>query len=392
MSSILIVDSDGKSLTVMQRKLRKNFETHIALGPRLGLQRIREEGPYALVLAEFSMPEMDGVDFLAEARKLCPETTRVLVSRSPMDVANLMRAINEGKVHQVLPASCEEATIVGVVQEGVNQYKRISTSAGNMHEVHAIFAKAVHELVCWLRGDVRGVISPLLPLLRSLGQKAQNPMPIVTETALLLSIIGLIVLPPALLDKIVKGQTLTDDELLIFAGHPERAVEWVRHLPQLQEVADVLRDYANALHLSLLPGTAEPMERPAIPLEATLLAMVLEYRLGGYAQLESAEILARMRRNSLYSQTLVKAFEAVLLDMDQDEVEISLDRLQPGMVLAKAVIGIRDGAEVAMVPEGYELSRTTIVFLRQSARHGQVREPFFVRKMSVIPQEDNDIA
>lgn len=392
MSSILIVDSDGKSLTAMQRKLRKNFETHIALGPRLGLQRVREEGPYALVLAEFSMPEMDGIDFLAEVRKLSPETGRVLVSRTPMDVANLMRAINEGKIQHVFPATCDEAALVGVVQEGVNQYTRISTSAGNMHEVHAIFAKAVHELVCWLRSDVRGVISPLLPLLRSLGQKAQNPTPIVTETALLLSIIGLIVLPPALLDKIVKGQTLTEDELLILAGHPERAVEWVRHLPQLHEVAEVLRDYANALHLSLLPESAEPTERPAISMEGTLLAMVLEYRLAGYAQLESAEILARMRRNCLYSQTLVKAFEAVLLNMDQEEVELGLDSLQPGMVLAKSVIGIRDGAEVVMVPEGYELSRTTIVFLRQSARHGQVREPFFVRKMSVIPQEGNGIA
>ena len=392
MSSILIVDADGKSLTAMQRKLRKSFETHIALGHRLGLQRIREEGPYALVLAEFSMPEMDGIDFLAEVRTLCPETTRVLVSRSPMDVANLMRAINEGKIHHVLPASCEEAVLGAVVQEGVDQYKRISTSAGNMHEVHAIFAKAVHELVCWLRGDVRGVISPLLPLLRSLGQKAQNPMPTITETALLLSIIGLIVLPPAVLEKIVRGQTLTDDELLIFARHPEHAVEWVRHLPQLHEVADVLREYANALHLCLLPESVEPTERPTISMEATLLAMVLEYRLAGYAQLENAEILARMRRNSLYSQTLVKAFEAVLLDLDQDEVEVRLDSLQPGMVLARAVIGVRDGAEVAMVPEGYELSRTTIVFLRQAARHGQVREPFFVRKMSVIPQEDNGIA
>ncbi|ACU89546.1 HD domain-containing phosphohydrolase [Desulfomicrobium baculatum] len=392
MSSILIVDSDGKSLTAMQRKLRKSFETHIALGPRLGLQRIREEGPYALVLAEFSMPEMDGIDFLAEVRTLCPETTRVLVSRSPMDVASLMRAINSGKIHHVLPASCEEATLGAAVQEGVDHYKRISTSAGNMHEVHAIFAKAVHELVCWLRGDVRGVISPLLPLLRSLGQKAQNPMPTITETAILLSIIGLIVLPPTVLEKIVRGQTLTDDELLIFARHPEHAVEWVRHLPQLQEVANVLREYANALHLCLLPESAEPAERPAISMEATLLAMVLEYRLAGYAQLENAEILARMRRNSLYSQTLVKAFEAVLLDLDQDEVELSLDGLQPGMVLARAVIGIRDGVEVVMVPEGYELSRTTIVFLRQSARNGQVREPFFVRKMSVIPQEDNDIA
>lgn len=392
MSSILIVDSDGLALTAMQRRLRRNFEVHIALGPCCGLQRIREEGPYALVLAEFSMPEMDGVEFLAEAGKLSPESARVLMSRVPLDVSNLLRAINVGKVHHVLPASCEDVALIGVVQEGVDRYKRMSASVENMQEVHAIFAKAVHELVCWLRGDVRGVISPLLPLLRDLGQKAGNPRPTITETALLLSIIGLIVLPPALLDKIVRGQTLTEDELLVFAGHPEHAVEWVRHLPQLREVADVLRDYANALHLVLLPETAEPLERPEISTEASLLAMVMEYRLGGYALLENAAILDRMRSNSLYSKTRVKALEMVLMALDQDEVELGLDRLQPGMVLSRAVVGTRDGAEVVMVPQGYELSRTTIVFLRQSARHGQIREPFYVRKMSIIPQAGNDTA
>lgn len=392
MSSILIVDSDGKALSVMQRKLRRNFETHIALGPRCALQRIREEGPYALVMAEFSMPEMDGVDFLAEVGRLSPESARVLMSRTPMDVANLVRAINEGKIHHVLSASCEDEALIGVVQEGVNRYKSVSVSIENMQEVHAIFAKAVHELVCWLRGDVRGVISPMLPLLRDLGQKTENPRPTVTETALLLSIIGLIVLPPALLEKIVQGGSLSDEELLAVAGHPERAVEWVRHLPQLREVADVLRDYANALHLSLLPETAEPLERPALSMEGALLSMVMEYRLGEYARLETAGIVDRMRRGSIYSKAQVKALEAVLMAFDQDEVEIGLDRLEPGMVLSRAVIGTRDDAEVVMVPEGYELSRTTIVFLRQSARHGQVREPFFVRKLSVIPQAGNDTA
>ena len=392
MSSILIVDSDGKALSVMQRRLRRNFEVHIALGPRSGLQRIREEGPYALVMAEFSMPEMDGVDFLAEVGRLNPESARVLMSRTPMDVANLVRAINEGKVHHVLSASCEDEALIAVVQEGVNRYKRISASIGNMQEVHAIFAKAVHELVCWLRADVRGVISPLLPLLRDLGQKADNPRPKVTETALLLSIIGLIVLPPALLEKIVQGGSLDDDELLALAGHPEHAVEWVRHLPQLTEVADVLWDYANALHLTLLPKTAEPLERPATSTEGTLLAMVMEYRLGGYARLETAGILDRMRHDSIYSKAQVKALETVLMALDQDEVEVGLDSLAPGMVLSRAVIGTRDDVEVVMVPEGYELSRTTIVFLRQSARHGQVREPFFVRKLSVIPQAGNDTA
>jgi hypothetical protein len=60
------------------------------------------------------------------------------------------------------------------------------------------------------------------------------------------------------------------------------------------------------------------------------------------------------------------------------------------MILSRAVVGTRDGGEIVLVPEGYELSRTTIVFLRQTARLGQVREPFHVRKMSLIPQDDCD--
>jgi len=392
MSSVLIVDSDGKALSAMQRRLRKEFDAHIALGSRAGLQRISEEGPYAVVLAEFTMPESDGIDFLTQVRIESPESTRVLVSRVPMDAANLLRAINRGQIHHVLSACCEDAKLVGVVQEGVAHYKRISTSTRNMSEVHYIFAKAVHELVCWLRGDVRDVISPVLPLLRNLGQKIRNPLSTVTETSLLLSITGLIVLPPALLEKIVHGQKLSDADLLLFAGHPEHAVEWIRHLPQLREVSDILRDYANALHLTLLPDSTEPLERPAISIAATLLSMVMEYRLASFAKLENVEVLAMMRRNTLYSQSQIKALEGALTEMDQEETEVSLDTLRPGMVLARAVVGTRDGEDVVLVPEGYELSRTTIVFLRQAARHGQVQEPFFIRRMSLIPPEGNDTA
>ncbi len=389
MNSVLIVDSDGKALTAMQRKLRKNFEVHIALGARAGLQRIQEEGPYALVLAEFSMPEMDGIDFLTRVRGENPESTRMLVSRTPLDAASFMRAINKAKIHHVLPTTCDDERLVGAVQEGVDHYRRISTSAESLVEIHAIFAKAVHELVCWLRADVRDVISPILPMLRTLGQKTRNPAPTLTETALLLSITGLISLPPDLLEKIVEGQELTKEDLLLFASHPEHAAEWLRHLPQLKEVTNILGDYANALHLTLLPQTAEPTERPAISTAARLLSMVMEYRLGSFAHLDGMEIINRMRNNPLYSQAQFKAMETALAEMDTDETQVALDKLQPGMVLAKAVIGTRDGDEVILVPEGYELSRTIIVFLRQSARHGHVSGPFFIRKMSIIPQEDN---
>lgn len=387
MNSILIVDSNGKALSALQRRLRKNFETCIALGSRLGLQRIREEGPFALVLAEFSMSEMDGVEFLAKVGELCPESTRVLHAGVPMEAGDLLRAVNEARVFHVLPASCDDLTLTGIVQEGVGRFKRKSTSVAKMNEVHAIFAKAVHELVCWLRSDVRDMISPVLPLLRGLCRNTRHQDPTVTETAFLLSVIGLIALPPALLQKITAGETLTEDERLVFAQHPEQAVEWVRHLPQLDEVVAILQRYADFMRLTLRPEA----DTSAIPQGSALLAMAMEFRLAGYEKLGDEAILTRMRSAKVYSRELLKAMETELTRMDQSEIELGLDKLQPGMVLARSVIGTREDGDVVLVPEGYELSRTTIVFLRQAARHGQVREPFFIRRMSFILPEGNDI-
>lgn len=384
MNSVLIVDSDGKALTVMQRRLRKNFETHIAQGPRLGLQRIAEEGPYAVILAEFSMAEMDGVEFMARAGKLCPESTRVLVSKAPLDAAALMRAINDGQIFHVLPASCADDRLIKVVEDAIGRFKRISSATRNVNEVHAIFAKAVHELVCWLRSDVRDMISPVLPILRGLCRNMRHADPALAETAFLLSVVGLIALPPALLEKITSGQALTEDERVLFARHPEQAVEWVRHLPQLKDVTEILKEYAEFM---LRGGQRE--EGGKTTQSAALLAMAMDYRLACYEKMEGGAILARMRR-SQYPRAMLAAMETELSRIDQSEIEVTLDKLQPGMILSRAVVGTRDGGEIVLVPEGYELSRTTIVFLRQTARLGQVREPFHVRKMSLIPQDDCD--
>ncbi|MBM9532183.1 hypothetical protein JWG42_18680, partial [Desulfoprunum benzoelyticum] len=195
------------------------------------------------------------------------------------------------------------------------------------------------------------------------------------ETAFLLSVVGLIALPPALLEKITSGRALTEDERALFARHPEQAVEWVRHLPQLEDVTEILKEYAECM---LRGGQSEDGGKTTQA--AALLAMTMDYRLACYEKMEGGAILARMRRAE-YPRAMLAAMETELSRIDQSEIEVMLDKLQPGMILSRAVVGTRDGSEIVLVPEGYELSRTTIVFLRQTARLGQVREPFHVRKM-----------
>ncbi len=383
MSTVLIVDTDGKSLAAMQRRLRKSFETHIALGPRNGLQRLEEDGPFAVVVAEFAMADMDGIEFLARVRASWPLTTRILVSRTSMGVADLVRVVNEAKAFHLLPASCDEQALLHVVEEGARAHESLGASAGAMNEACSVFAKAVHEIVCWVRGDVRDILSPMLPLVRGLSAALGDPEPLQTETAFMVSVIGLIALPQDLLAKVVGGTELNGEERQLFARHPEHAVELVRHLPQLREVAEILQGYSDLLELSRMPAPEDGAVLPNISTGSAILALVMDYRLALYERLDTAAFLSRMRERGLHSPQHLTALAREIGKMDREEVSLSLDQLRPGMVLTRAVEGTREGRDMVLVPEGYELSRTTILFLRQSARHGQVSEPVHVRKGSV---------
>lgn len=379
MKTILVVDSDGKALTATQRRLRRHFETHIALGARAGLQRLVEEGPYAAVVAEFSMADMDGVEFLARVRTASPHSARILLSRTSMGVSDLLRAINEAGAFHVLPASCDDQALADAVAAGGRHCESLWTSERDMQETCAVFAKAVHEIVCWLRAEVRGLLSPVLPLLRGLCGRLGDPEPVMTETAFLVSVIGLIALPAHILDKLTAGRELDDGERLALAGHPEHAVELLRHLPKMRRVAEILRGYSNFLHLSLMPPAEDMAEMPPMPTGSPILALVMEYRLSLFEKLPTDTFLERMRGRGLHSIDTLRALEDELVSQRQDEVPVSLEKLQPGMVLTRAVTGTRDGRSVVLVPAGYELSRTTIVFLRQTARNGHVDEPVMVR-------------
>lgn len=386
MNSILIVDSDGKALAATQRRLRGDFKTHIALGPQVGLQRVREEGPFALVMAEFAMPEMDGVDFLARVRELAPWTTRVLLSRVPMDVGDMLRVVNEAKVFHLLASSCSETALHKVATDGVDRFKRIALANQDMNDSLSLFAKTAHEIVCSLRGYLRDMLNPVLPLLRSLCQTMGDSCPAVTETAFVLSIIGLASLPPDLVTRITQGQPMEPAERIVFAAHPEYAVAMIRDLPQLIEVSSILSGYAQVLRGENGGNLA------GLPTSSVLLALTMECRLGMYERLDPADIVKRCTGNPLYTSPMLRALEAGLANIDQREVVVPAERLQPGMVLARAAMGMRDGHDVALIAQGYELTRTTIAVLRQAERLGQLNGPIMIRAGSVIPPAGSESA
>ena len=85
---ILLVDDDPFILQAFQRSLRKRFNIETAFGPEEGLKAIMGNDTYAVIVSDLNMPDMDGVEFLKQAKILSPDSVRVLLTGSEVGSQN----------------------------------------------------------------------------------------------------------------------------------------------------------------------------------------------------------------------------------------------------------------------------------------------------------------
>ena len=93
----------------------------MAEGPEAGLEKIRKEAAYNVIVSDMRMPVMDGADFLSRVRILAPDSIRVMLT-GYADMETAMRAVNDGRIFRFLnkPVSAEDLTLT--LRAGVAQY------------------------------------------------------------------------------------------------------------------------------------------------------------------------------------------------------------------------------------------------------------------------------
>ena len=79
---VLFVDDDPKILAAFQRQLRKKVTIETVESGADGLEVLRRDGPFSLVVTDYCMPGMNGIEFLGRAREIAPETVRMLLTGS----------------------------------------------------------------------------------------------------------------------------------------------------------------------------------------------------------------------------------------------------------------------------------------------------------------------
>ncbi|HEX3761409.1 MAG TPA: HD domain-containing phosphohydrolase [Kofleriaceae bacterium] len=359
---MLFVDDEPAVLDSIAVNLRRSFDVVTATSGAAGLEYLRAQSDFAVVVSDMRMPKMDGATFLALALDASPDTTRILLTgQADLDAA--IKVVNHGQVFRFLTKPCPRDTLRTAIDSAVLQHRLVT---GERVLLEQTLRGSVKMLV-----DVLAVSSPA-----AFGRAHQIKARVVQlaallgvldswqlEVAALASQLGYIVLPHELCDKLERRARLTADEQRVVVRAPEVTEQLLANIPRLEAVRAML-----ALHLR--PPPRNPAADPStqlIELGAHLLRVAVDLvalepmcsdptrspfaELGVQTELYDPEVLAAV--DELYGERAtaprftVKTFATANLDV--------------GMVLAEDV-RLSNGA--LLVARGFEVTASFLERLR----------------------------
>jgi DNA-binding NtrC family response regulator len=98
---ILVVDDEESVRQSLAAVLeREGYRVHQAEGGEAGL-RVLKTQPIQLVISDYNMPEMTGIEFLKMVRERHPGAVRIMLTGDP-DPQVIIRSVNEGEVYRFI--------------------------------------------------------------------------------------------------------------------------------------------------------------------------------------------------------------------------------------------------------------------------------------------------
>lgn len=119
MNRILLVDDEQNVLNALQRELKDHYETEAFSDPVAALQRCGK-AQFDLVIADYKMPGLNGLDFLKQFSRLQPDAPRILLS-GEADINALIRMINETHIYRFLAKPWNQAELISSIQQALAQ-------------------------------------------------------------------------------------------------------------------------------------------------------------------------------------------------------------------------------------------------------------------------------
>jgi len=397
--SILIVDDEPIVLGALKETLEREKYQVVSCSSPIKALAILEERDFAVIISDQKMPEMLGLDFLIESRRLRPHASRVLIT-AVLSLPTIVDAINKGEIFRFVAKPWLREELLATVRNAIQRHDLVTHNEMLMAQAQQLNAQlmmansqlekqvaaleqkrqsldaANHELTARYESSLelcRRILTAYDP---TLGGQAKALVEFATKmaengpftdaekhslkSAAWLCDLGLIGVSRELLRTFRSNPSqLTDRERATLHNHPIYSQTLAALVDPRPEVGEVIR-----AHHENFDGTGFPDGTSAklIPWPARCLAVAVGFvESTAPKQATIDNILARS--GTRYDPEAVRLFLKVtqLVHLPRQVREVLLDELEPGMVLAT---GIYSPHGLLLIGEGQSLGPATIAKIR----------------------------
>ena len=360
---VLCVDDEAQVLEGLQLRLRKEFEIVTATSGQQGLDRLESEGPFATVVSDMRMPEMNGATFLTRVRERWPDTTRVLLTgQSEMSAA--ISAVNEGQIFRFLTKPCPKETLLATLNDAIEMNRLVTAERELLENTVKGSIRALVDLVGLVHPAAVGQASRLRQGVRELGGALEIDPLWPLEVAAMLSRIGTIAVPAEVAEKLYHARDLSEAEREQAAEIPKIASRIVDRIPRMEPVQDLLTGFA-------VEASADEA------LELRVLRLVADFD-GLRSEGLRADLAFRQLRNAgTHPPELIDHYETVAEGAGEKTIyELALEQLEVGMTFEDDVFS-RTGT--LLIARGFEVTEQLLERVGRF-QPGWVVEPVQVSK------------
>ncbi|MEA3221566.1 MAG: response regulator [Thermodesulfobacteriota bacterium] len=119
---ILCVDDEENVLRALKRLfLEDDYEIITATSGAEGIKLLEGSEPIHVVVSDYKMPEMDGIEFLKQVRERWPDIVRIVLS-GYADTASVVDAVNEGHIYKFMPKPWNDDELRVTIANAVERY------------------------------------------------------------------------------------------------------------------------------------------------------------------------------------------------------------------------------------------------------------------------------
>jgi len=367
---VLLVDDDRNLLASFKRQFHKQINLVTAASGGDGLQALMDDGPFAVIISDMQMPNMDGIQFLTQARSLSPDSVRIMLTgNANLNVA--IGAINNGQIFRFLNKPVDKSILYETVIDGIQQYRLVTAEKFLLNKT----LKGAVDLLA----DVLGLVNPasfsqasrIKRHVRAMAEELELEDGWSYELAAMLSQLGCITLPPEVSEKRARNEQLTSKEEAQFNKHPEIGERLLKHIPRLEIVAAMVAHQASDTNRLEIKQKLSPGEKGK--LGGQLLKVAFAFDDNILRGCSETDALANLRgQPHLYDPALVQALVASKGGASVDIMSLPITSLKPNMILDQNIISTTGALLVA---KGQELSPAILLRLASSEENGAISGP-----------------